>query len=136
MASELGREVFAVPGSPWNPRSRGCNKLIKDGATLVETPTDIIDCLTVFKGAQLNSIHQEVETIQPNFEVSDTEALDITNRITDILITSPADVNSLIRQIDSPPSAIKSVLLEMELCNKIKYDSTGLCHLLQFDNLF
>ncbi|MFT5180952.1 MAG: DNA processing protein [Alphaproteobacteria bacterium] len=45
MALEQGREVFAVPGSPLDPRSRGANRLIRDGAILTETVADIRDSL-------------------------------------------------------------------------------------------
>ncbi len=44
-ASEAGREVFAIPGSIHNPLARGCHRLIRDGATLVETAADVIDAL-------------------------------------------------------------------------------------------
>ncbi|ODU43356.1 MAG: DNA protecting protein DprA [Lysobacteraceae bacterium SCN 69-123] len=44
-ASEAGREVFAIPGSIHNPLARGCHRLIRDGAALVETSADVIDAL-------------------------------------------------------------------------------------------
>ena len=46
LAGEQGREVFAVPGSPLDPRNRGCNGLIRDGATLVQGAEDIVEALT------------------------------------------------------------------------------------------
>jgi DNA processing protein len=45
-ASERGGEVVAIPGSPLNSRSEGCNTLIRDGATLVQNSADIIECLS------------------------------------------------------------------------------------------
>ena len=42
-AGERGSEVMAIPGSPLDPRSNGCNQLIRDGATLVQNAADIID---------------------------------------------------------------------------------------------
>src|SRR5213082_710276 len=44
-ALEQGREVFAVPGSPLDPRCRGCNDLLRNGATLTENAADVIDQL-------------------------------------------------------------------------------------------
>ena len=44
-ATERGGEVMAIPGSPLDPRSSGCNILIRDGATLVQNSEDIIECL-------------------------------------------------------------------------------------------
>jgi DNA processing protein len=43
LAAELGREVFAVPGSIWHPYSQGCNQLIQQGAKLVRTPGDVLE---------------------------------------------------------------------------------------------
>ena len=44
-AADQGREVFAIPGSPLDPRARGCNNLIRQGAVLVETAADVLDVL-------------------------------------------------------------------------------------------
>ncbi len=43
LAAEAGREVMAVPGSPLDPRAQGCNQLIRDGATLVQTARDVVE---------------------------------------------------------------------------------------------
>ena len=43
LAAEAGREVMAVPGSPLDPRAQGCNQLIRDGATLIQTPDDVME---------------------------------------------------------------------------------------------
>src|SRR5690606_38099153 len=51
LAADAGREVFAIPGSIHNPKSRGCHRLIRDGAALVESPQEVIEALTpVAKG--------------------------------------------------------------------------------------
>ena len=46
LAGEQGREVFAVPGSIRNPMARGCHRLIRQGARLVESPAEVVDELT------------------------------------------------------------------------------------------
>jgi len=50
-ALEQGREIFAVPGSPLDPRARGANRLIRDGATLTESAEDILSVLAPILGA-------------------------------------------------------------------------------------
>ena len=45
LAAEAGREVMAVPGSPLDPRAQGCNQLIRDGATLVQTAADVVEAI-------------------------------------------------------------------------------------------
>src|SRR5690606_3923719 len=51
LAGEAGREVMAIPGSPLDARSQGCNQLIRDGAVLVQGPEDVIELLSGFDGA-------------------------------------------------------------------------------------
>src|SRR4030095_4114162 len=50
LAAEVGREVMAVPGSPLDPRAQGCNQLIRDGATLVQTAADVIEAISSLNG--------------------------------------------------------------------------------------
>jgi len=45
LTGEIGREVFAIPGSIHNPMTRGCHKLIREGAVLVEKPVELIEAL-------------------------------------------------------------------------------------------
>ena len=52
IAQEIGREVFAVPGSPLDPRARGGNDLIRQGAILVETAADVLDNLPLEPAAR------------------------------------------------------------------------------------
>src|SRR5690606_27122242 len=51
LAGEAGREVMAIPGSPLEPRSQGCNQLIRDGAVLVQSPDDVIELVSAFDGS-------------------------------------------------------------------------------------
>ncbi len=52
-ANEQGREVFAVPGSPLDPRAAGTNDLIKQGATLITSATDVVDAVRPIMGRPL-----------------------------------------------------------------------------------
>jgi DNA processing protein len=50
LATEAGREVMAVPGSPLDPRAQGCNQLIRDGATLIQSAADVMEAVRPFQG--------------------------------------------------------------------------------------
>jgi len=58
LAGESGREVMAIPGSPLDSRSQGCNQLIRDGAVLVQSPEDVIELLSGFDGAIRSSFRE------------------------------------------------------------------------------
>src|SRR5690606_28571542 len=58
LAAEAGREVMAVPGSPLEPRSQGCNQLIRDGAVLVQSASDVIELLSGFDGSPRSSFRE------------------------------------------------------------------------------
>ena len=60
LANEAGREVMAVPGSPLDPRAQGCNLLIRDGATLIQTAADVLE--------QIRPLVARVERPQPRDE--------------------------------------------------------------------
>ena len=45
LAADAGREVMAVPGSPLDPRAQGCNQLIRDGAVLIQSASDVLECI-------------------------------------------------------------------------------------------
>jgi DNA processing protein len=66
LALEQGREVFAVPGSPLDPRAEGCNSLLKQGATLVTEAEDVIAVLRPILGQRLEHAMQESEPIAPS----------------------------------------------------------------------
>jgi DNA processing protein len=113
-AMEQGREVFAVPGSPLDPRAEGPNKLIKDGATLVESVNDIIDGLThPTRPIQTNIFEEERAT--PIFEDLKTDIESSKELIESSLSTTPADIDDLIDQTNLPASIVQVAILELEL---------------------
>ena len=59
LAGEAGREVMAIPGSPLDPRSHGCNQLIRDGATLVQSPEDVIELVSGFNGTPHTALRED-----------------------------------------------------------------------------
>ena len=95
LAGEAGREVMAIPGSPLDARSHGCNQLIRDGAVLVQTPEDVIELLSGFDGTPRSTFREAA----PRFFAGDeelpaTEPADIAA----LLTTAPVAVDELVRQ--------------------------------------
>ena len=64
LAGEFGREVMAIPGSPLDARSHGCNQLIREGAMLVQAPEDVIELVSGFDGNPRSSLREA----QPNYD--------------------------------------------------------------------
>ncbi len=117
-ALDYGREVFAVPGSPLDPRCRGCNALIRDGATLAETAEDILEGLH----AQLTpepAAERPAETAEPpDFPVESALAA-----VLEKLSPTPTPVDEIIRQCHLPPSVVHMALLELELAGRVSRHS-------------
>lgn len=120
-AVENNREVFAVPGSPLDPRSRGCNQLIKDGAIMTESAGDILQGIAHLRGQALQ------ETEPPEFAapkaaepVSDSELGSARALILEKLGITPVSVDELIEQCQISASAALTVILELELAGRLK----------------
>ena len=119
LAAEQGREVMAVPGSPLDPRSRGCNHLIREGATLVETAADIIEALS----RQTGPLAQEREP--PDYlagmegELDETELARARRALEELLGPTPVAVDELLRQCQVSPALVHMVVLELELAGRI-----------------
>ena len=122
MAAEQGREVFAVPGSPLDPRAGGTNKLIKDGATLVANVRDILSIVESLPGnlaIQYNQMDQP-ESEDFDTQIQDEIAIDDRQAITDLISPTPVEVDELIRQSRLPPQVVLAVLLELELAGRVE----------------
>ncbi len=115
LAGEYGREVMAIPGSPLDPRSRGCNQLIREGATLVQEAGDILELI--------RPIDQRMPSqpfIAPNY-VAVTEAGDPERRaVGELLGMNFVSIDEIVRQSGLPLPAVQSVLLEYELAGKLE----------------
>lgn len=121
MALEANRELFAVPGSPLDPRCLGSNDLIRQGATLTETARDVLDNLPdharqarlappVLPGLSDNSSPLE----------SELDTADIRARVVQLLSPSPTPVDDLVRRCQLSASAVMAVLLELELAQRVE----------------
>ena len=115
-AAEQGREVFAVPGSPLDPRARGCNGLIRDGATLIETAEHVLEGLGRLPGAHDPAPRRASEIPAATDE---TEVERARSKVLDLLGPSPVAVDELIRQCHMSAPAVLAVLLEAELAGRL-----------------
>ena len=116
-ALEQNREVFAVPGSPLDPRARGANRLIRDGATLTETAEDVLAVLRPMLGAGFDEPVRDDPSAPSLF--SDGDADRVRAAVEEALGPSPVKVDDLIRICEAPPQAVIAVLLELELAGKL-----------------
>jgi len=126
MAAEQGREVFAVPGSPLDPRAAGANDLIKQGATLVTEAADIINAVQPIMERPL--MHPASEPDSEPFE-SDPQAHD-RDQIIGLLGPAPILIDDLVRMSGASPAIVRTVLLELELAGKLERHGGGLVSLL------
>ncbi|WP_282609678.1 DNA-processing protein DprA [Pelagibius sp. Alg239-R121] len=119
LALEQGREVFAVPGSPLDPRSQGGNDLIRQGAILAESAEDILRSLE--EGFQKPVISPQTfdksAFCTPANE--ETEIAKAHNDIVSLLSHTPVAVDELIRQCQLSPAAVSSAILELELSGAV-----------------
>lgn len=120
LALEQGREVFAVPGSPLDPRSRGANRLIRDGATLTESVADIRGGLAPMLSA-LPRPELAPPTLFEGLSDSEGDGLDTArNAVAACLSPTPVTVDEIVRQCQVTAPVVHTVLLEMELAGLIE----------------
>ena len=120
-ATEFGREVMAVPGSPLDPRARGCNQLIRDGATLVQNAEDVLEAIQPFK---LRPLAQK--SLDYTAPAASADADEAERRIVlDLLSPTPVAVDEIIRQSSFSPAIVQTVLLELELAGRLERHAAG-----------
>jgi DNA processing protein len=120
LAGEFGREVMAVPGSPLDPRAQGCNLLIRDGATLIQSAADIIELLSPIGGVA--GPRGEGLAVEPPPADADEAAR---AAILSLLGPVPLQVDELLRQSGAPAPIVQMVLLELELAGRIDRHAGG-----------
>jgi DNA processing protein len=126
MAAEQGREVFAVPGSPLDPRAAGANDLIKQGATLVTEASDVIQAVEPIMERPLALPLREGDG-DPLASDPQTSERD---RIVNLLGPTPILLDDLIRMAATSPSVVRIVLLELELAGRLERHGGGLVSLI------
>jgi DNA processing protein len=129
MALEQGREVFAVPGSPLDPRCEGSNNLLKQGATPVTEAGDVIAVLRPIFERPLNLSAREPEhPMAPSTGREPNE--DERTRLIALLGPTPVGIDDLIRLSGLSPGIVRAVLLELELAGKLERHGGGLVSLM------
>jgi len=119
-ALEQGREVFAVPGSPLDPRARGSNRLIREGATLTECAEDVLAVLAPMLSnqfAQTPSLREAGDS--GTHWPADVSGEGLRARVSEGLSPAPVEVDALIRQSGGPAPEVLTILLELELAGRL-----------------
>jgi DNA processing protein len=127
MALEQGREVFAVPGSPLDPRTEGSNDLIKQGATLVTEAADVVAVLRPILGQPIEVSAEEPET---SSVLGAEPGTDERTRIMELLGPTPVSIDDLVRLSGCSPALVRVVLLELELAGRLERHGGALVSLL------
>ncbi len=116
-AVDAGREVFAIPGCPLDPRSRGTNKLLKQGAALVEFSHDIKNAFENF------SFKESAEQYSPaiKYDFSEDDLTSEKSKLLSLIGFLPMSIEVLIGKMEMPVSVVKSLLVQLEIEGKIKH---------------
>lgn len=109
LANEYGREVFAIPGSIHNPLARGCHRLIRQGAKLVETAADVLEELAPLLPATAAAGLSPAQGTAPPALDDDYQAL------LDLIGYDPVGIDALVARSGLTPAAVSSMLLLLEL---------------------
>jgi DNA processing protein len=122
MALEQNREVFAVPGSPLDPRAEGTNALLKQGAVMVTEAEDVLSVLRPIIGRRPDQSFAEpagegVTAAEP--------APDVRARIIALLGPTPVTIDDLIRLSGAPAPVVQATLLELELAGRLVRQQGG-----------
>ncbi len=122
LAAEAGREIFAVPGSPLDPRARGGNDLIRQGAHLTETADDVLSNLPAHLTPRRASLPGFAET-GPLWEdelPSETEQDRARREIPTLLGPEPVGVDEIARRCQLSITVIRAAILELELAGRLE----------------
>ena len=136
-ALDIGRDVLAVPGHPFDARASGCNMLIRDGAVLVRNASDILETLAPLAptasqlsldlpASQTSEPVQAQQSEAPKSKRTLRQTAALHQQILDRLGPAPLAEDQLIRDLDAPAAEITPVLVELELDGRIDRRPGGL----------
>lgn len=128
LAGEMGRLVFAVPGSPLDPRAAGANGLLKEGAILVTEPADILSALAPLVGPQAPPALSLEEP--PDFSATPPPDADDRARVVEALGPAPIPIDEIIRHTGLESAQVFMVLLELDLAGRLERHAGGQVSLL------
>jgi DNA processing protein len=134
LAGEFGRLVFAVPGSPLDPRCEGTNGLLKDGAMIVTRPEDIVEALRPLAEPDLfrpqlaeTPVEKNGKPLSPPPDDTDRD------QIVDALGPTPVEIDDIIRHTGLSVSSVHSVLLELDMAGRLHRHPGGLVSISMLD---
>lgn len=119
-ALDQGREVFAVPGSPLDPRAKGTNQLIRDGAQLTESAADVVQTLAQFEERGMREPDLFDYLMPAPLAAPEDQVERAREAMLELLSPTPAAIDDLIRQSGLPPAAIHGALLTLELAGRVE----------------
>lgn len=119
-AGEQGRDVFAIPGSPLDPRCRGGNDLIRHGAALVESAGDVLAALGDVITAATIPRRPRPQIAADEAEPGDDSADSARGLLLSLLGPTPVTVDELVRQCHLSPSVVATALLELDLAGRLE----------------
>lgn len=131
LATEQGREVFAIPGHPLDPRAEGTNGLLKSGATLVTEPQDILSALAPLLDHRMQSFSEPAVATVATHHLHPPPLLDQGDRerVVAALGPAPVDIDELVRATGISPRAVRTILVELELAGRLERHGSQLISL-------
>ncbi|SMC53121.1 DNA processing protein [Fulvimarina manganoxydans] len=124
LAGEMGRLVFAVPGSPLDPRAGGTNRLLKDGAIVATEPADVIDGLRPLD-ARMSPPSGDVFDEPIDESASEEPVQGERDKIVEALGPTPVSIDDIVDHTGANPGAVQLVLLELDLAGRLERHSDG-----------
>ncbi|MCA3555830.1 DNA-processing protein DprA [Aestuariivirga sp.] len=119
-AAEQGREVFAAPGSPLDPRCEGSNRLIRDGATLLMSSRDVLGALGGNAPRQMSFFEPD----PPPLPLREPDAADM-RHVLELLSPNPIETDDLARESGLDAATLSALLLELSLAGRITRHPDG-----------
>lgn len=117
-AADQGRTIFAVPGHPLDFRLRGTNKLIKQGACLVQSADDILEEYSLFCNQLHEPLSDDTYEVYPSMaDIND----DLIGRVRSLLSFVPTSVQDIAQRLDQSPIMVRIALVEMEINGEVDH---------------
>jgi len=124
-ALEQNREVMAAPGSPLDPRTKGCNRLIRQGAHLIESVDDVIAVLETLRPLDMEESKERFQSVPFDARRAEAEITKAKRRVAELLSPTPTPRDDLIRAAKLPIQIVTAALLEMELAGQVHVEPDG-----------
>jgi DNA processing protein len=130
LAADAGREVFALPGSIHNPMARGCHRLIREGAALVETPAEVLSVLAPLAVDLARALRGALGSLPPAAEaaIEASPSADY-NQLWQALGTDPTDMDELVARSGLTAARLSAMLLALELEGRVAAEHGRYCRI-------